>query len=408
MSTLGEDALIWCNELAELSEQPGTVDRGYLSPSHRQACDRIAGWMNEAGLEHWRDAAGNLWGRLASSNPEAPVVIMGSHLDTPPNGGRYDGSLGMVMPLLVMKQLKSQGVELPFHLELVGFGDDKGGRFGIPLPGGRAVAGSWDNQWNGRTDHHGHSLADAFAEFGLDIDRVDQAERSGEPILAYLETNLEQGPILESEELPIGIVAALAGVRRFSIEFSGEAGHAGAVPMHLRQDALAAAAEFTLIVERVAREHGVTATVGRLTATPCLEHVIPGRVELSLDIRSEQDTERDAALDMIWETAKLACEARYIDMHWDETYVAPAVACADELQSRLATAIERQQLRPRYLVSGADHDAIAMTRLGPVALLFLRCTGGISHQLDADISPRDVDLAARVLNDWLVNLPTGK
>lgn len=403
MIALAHTALKRCDELAELNATQ-QARRQYLSPEHRSVCERIAAWMEEADLTHWQDAAGNLWGRLPADQPDAPVVILGSHLDAGSDSGRYDGTLGVVLPLLVMAELKSQGVRLPFHLDLAGFGDDKASRFGNPLPGSRATAGSWDPEWSGIMDADGLTLAEAFTAFGLDIEQAAQAARPCGSVLAYLETNLEQGPVLEAEELPIGIVSAIAGTRRFYIEFTGQAGHAGRVPMHLRQDALAAAAEFTLIVERVAREHGVTATVGRLTSNPGAANIIAGQAELTLDIRSEVDSERDAALDMIWETAKLACQERYIGMLWEERYITPAVTCSDALQSQLAAAIERQGIRPRYLVSGADHEAIALAKLCPVALLSVRCTGGYSHLPDAEVRIEDVAIAGQVLWDWISNL----
>jgi allantoate deiminase len=404
MSSFGIDALKWCDELATLTATPGQMERCYLTEQHRQANALVASWLQAADLPSWQDAAGNLWGRLAADNPDAPVVILGSHLDTVPNGGIYDGILGVVLPLLVMIELNKQGTKLPFHLDLVGFGDEEGSRFSSTLLGSRAVIGQWDPNWASIKDANGISMAEAFERFGLDINAVGQASRAGESVLAYLETHIEQGPVLEAEDLPVGIVTAIAGARRFNIDFTGMAGHAGTVPMHLRRDALAAAAEFTLIVEKVAREHGVTATVGRIQAKPGAVNVIAGNAQISLDIRSEKDNERDSALDMIWDTAKVACAERGIEMSWQEIHAAPAVACDDQLQSTLASAIEQLGLKPRYLHSGAGHDAMAMASICPVGMLFVRCEGGISHHPDESITAEDAEVAGQVLRDWLLAL----
>jgi len=401
MTHWGEDALEWCRTLADQVERAETGSTGYLSATHHGLHDLLIDGLNDAGLIHWRDAAGNLWGRLASERAEAPIVVLGAHLDTDLDS---DPFLGVVLPLLVLRSLKQDAVQLPFHLDLVAFANDDGHRFGVPHLGSTAVSGGWDAGWTKLRDRDDISLAEAWSQFGLDSARAHRASLHGSPVMAYLETGIEQGPVLESEELPVGIVTALAGTRRFSIEFNGTAGHAGTVPMHLRQDALAAAAEFILIVERVAREHGVNATVGRIESHPGDAEVIAGQARISLDLRSEQDASRDAALSTIWETARLACQEREIEMEWVETRATPAVTCADWLQLKLAHAIENSGLRPRYLVSGTDQDAAAMARLCPVAMLFVRCQGGDSHQGDKAVSIDDADVAGQVLNDWVLRL----
>ena len=401
MTHWGEDALEWCKTLAERVEQAEAGSTGYLSATHHSLHERLIDGLEEFGLTHWHDAAGNLWGRLPSDRPEAPVVVLGAHLDTDLDS---DPFLGVVMPLLVLKSLQQDAIRLPFHLDLVAFANDAGRRFGAPHVGSLAVAGGWDAAWTRLRDRDGTSLAEALSLFGLDPGQAHRASLQGAPIMAYLETRIEQGPVLETEELPVGIVTALAGTRRFTIEFNGTAGHAGTVPMHLRQDALAAAAEFILIVERVAREHGVNATVGRIESHPGDAEVIPGQARISLDLRSEQDASRDAALSTIWETARLACQERDIEMEWVETQATPAVTCADWLQLELAHAIEEAGVRPRYLVSGTGQDAAAMARLCPVAMLFVRCQGGDSHQGDKAVSVDDADVAGQVLQDWILKL----
>lgn len=402
MSLWGDTALEWCTTLAEIVETAERGSTGFLSPTHQRLHDQLTSWLTEADLVHWRDAAGNLWGRLPAEQADAPVVILGAPLATDTQTDPFISALSAVLPLLVVRSLQRHGTRLPFHLDLVTFPSNA--RYGVPDMGSRAIAGDWDGSWSRLCDDQGIPLAEALNDFGLDAGNARQASRQGNPILAYLETRLEQGPVLDYEDEPVGIITALPGARRFSVVFNGIAGHAGNVPMHLRQDALAAAAEFVLIVERVAREHGVVGTVSRLESHPGEAGVITGQARLSLDVRSEQDSSRDAALSTIWETARLACQERQIEMEWVETLAVPAIACDDHLQLELAHAIERVGLRPRYLVSGSSQDTAAAARLSPVALLLVRCLESDSHQGDGEISAEDIDVAGQVLKDWVLRL----
>ena len=383
-----------CDQLAGISCDLPRLSRFYLTPEHRQANDLVGTWMKTAGLVVWEDPAGNLWGRYPAATGTAgkPIkrLVLGSHLDTVPNGGRYDGMLGVLAALAGVEQLAKAGIDLPFHVDIVGFGDEEGSRFGTTRLGSRAVAGSWQDDWWALTDAEGTTLREAFEQFGLKPERIAEAALSPEQLIGYLELHIEQGPVLEDRGLPLGVVTSIAGARRFSIELEGFAGHAGTVPMALRRDALAGAAELVLAVESVAKEEDVVATVGQLKALPGGVNVIPGAVQLSLDIRSAQDGQRDRALKRIRERLADIEQRRGLSSHWQETHKAGAVACSDwwqQLQSRVLAELDMEPLR---LMSGAGHDAMAMAEVTDCAMYFMRCRGGVSHHPDESIEQADL------------------
>lgn len=383
----------WLDQLASISADPDGLSRFYLTPEHRRANELVADWFKASGLESWEDAAGNLWGRYpAAADSPAPVktLIVGSHLDTVPNAGRYDGMLGVLIALVAVEQLIADDIRLPFHIDIVGFGDEEGSRFGTTLLGSRAVAGTWRQDWWVLEDAEGVKLNRAFEQFGLTPTRVSEAARSVEELIGYLELHIEQGPVLEGLGQPLGVVTSIAGARRFQIELTGYAGHAGTVPMNLRKDALAGAAELVLAVERIAKEDDVVATVGQLQAKPGGVNVIPGGAQLSLDIRSGDDQRRDAALMKIQQAADEIVSRRALTQHWQETHRAPAVACADWFQDLQASVLTELDLKPVRLMSGAGHDAMAMADIADCAMYFLRCKGGVSHHPDEAIAEADL------------------
>lgn len=397
----------WCDQLADISADPECLSRFYLTPEHRRANDRVASWMQAAGLSTWEDAAGNLWGRYAAAadSPEpVKTLILGSHLDTVPNAGRYDGMLGVLVALVAVEQLIAAGVRLPFHVDIVGFGDEEGSRFGTTLLGSRAVAGTWQQDWWALEDAEGVTLSRAFEQFGLEPTRISEAARSPEELLGYLELHIEQGPVLEGLDQPLGVVTAIAGARRFGIDVIGYAGHAGTVPMDLRRDALAGASELVLAVEQIARDAEVVATVGQISAKPGAVNVIPGAVQLSLDIRSGEDPQRDRALEQIRARADSIAQRRSLSTRWHEIHKAPAVACADWLQQRQRQVLTELDLEPVQLLSGAGHDAMAMAAIADCGMYFLRCKGGVSHHPDEAITESDLVPAIATLAKTLVAL----
>lgn len=406
MSAAGK-LMDWCDQLAQISADPECLSRFYVTPEHRRCNDQVTDWMQAVGLDTWEDTAGNLWGRYtAAPDSPAPVktLILGSHLDTVPNAGRYDGMLGVLIALVAVEQLAADGVRLPFNVDIVGFGDEEGSRFGTTLLGSGAVAGTWKQSWWSLEDAEGITLAQAFERFGLEPTRISEAARSADELLGYLELHIEQGPVLEQMDQPLGVVTSIAGARRFQIEIDGYAGHAGTVPMALRTDALAGAAELVLAVERVAQENDIVATVGQLQAKPGAVNVIPGGAALSLDIRSGDDRRRDVALEKIQKAADEIVARRSLTQHWQEIHKAPAVACADWLQELQAKVLSDLDLQPVRLMSGAGHDAMAMANVTDCAMYFLRCKGGVSHHPDEAITESDLVPAIAALAMTLVAL----
>ena len=396
-----------CDELAAITSEPGRIDRYYLTSEHRRCSDLLAHWMDAAGMAVWEDAAGNLWGRYAAATDAAPPIralIMGSHHDSVPNAGRYDGPLGILTALAVVEYLNQKDIRLPFHVDVVAFGDEEGSRFGTTLLGSYPVAGHWQPEWWELADRGGVTLEQAFRDFGLDPARIGSCARDPEELLGYLELHIEQGPVLEHGGHPLGVVTGIAGARRFTVTLEGEVGHAGTVPLALRRDALLGAAEAALVVERVAREQDVMATVGRLNAVPGAVNVIAGEACWSLDLRATDDESRDHALRLIRSESNRLCDQRGLVSSWRETHSAPAVACATSLQSHQSRALEAMGLEPIHLPSGAGHDAMAMARITDVGMFFIRCGGGISHHPDESVMTTDVGLGIEAMVRTLLNL----
>ncbi|MEJ5913478.1 allantoate amidohydrolase [Pseudokineococcus sp. 1T1Z-3] len=399
-----EDAarvLARCDELGALSSRPDALERVHLSGEHAAANALVAGWLRAAGATSTHvDQAGNVRGRLEGREPGLPALVLGSHLDTVPDAGRYDGPLGVVLAVEVLARLAraqtEDGLEMPCALEVVGFGDEEGVRFATALLGSRALAGSWDETWwDGLVDAGGTSLRAAAEAFGLDPARVGEAALRPEQVVGYLETHIEQGPLLEEADLPLGVVTGIAGARRFRVTVVGEARHAGGTPWDRRRDALTGAAEVVLAVEREARAAGAVATTGWARVEPGALNVIPGRVELGVDLRAETDALRDATWDAVLLAAQATCAARALTLEVEEVHCAPAVACAPRLADAVAAGITAVtgEPAPRRLPSWAGHDAMAVAGLTDVGMLFVRCAGGISHAPGESVRGDDVALA---------------
>lgn len=383
------------DELAAISETPDALTRVYLSAQHLQANQRVAEWMRQAGMLVWQDSVGNICGRYEAVQEGAPAVLLGSHLDTVRNAGRYDGMLGVLTAIEVVHSLHQQGVRLAQAIEIVGFCDEEGTRFGITLLGSRGLTGSWPAHWLAQTDAGGISVAQAMVNAGLDPQRIPQAARDTSAFSSYLELHIEQGPCLEQAGLALGVVEAINGARRLNCRFTGEAGHAGTVPMSHRKDALAAAAEWMITVESTTQQQGgnLVATVGNMRVLPGAVNVIPGEVSLSLDIRGPQDAPLDALLNELLAMAQAIAARRHLQFSAEEFYRIAATPCNQKLQTLLADAVQVVQGETLSLPSGAGHDAIAMAERWPVGMLFVRCKGGISHHPAESVQVEDVALA---------------
>lgn len=383
--------------LAEISETPGQLTRVYLSPEHMHANARVAQWMQDAGMLTWQDAVGNICGRYEAASDGAPAVLLGSHLDTVRDAGRYDGMLGVLTAIEVVDWLHRQDLRGDQAVEIVGFADEEGTRFNITLLGSRGLTGSWPQGWLDCQDAQGVSVAQAMVQVGLDPTRIAMAERATEAFSAYLELHIEQGPVLEQQGLALGVVTAINGARRLTCRFSGEAGHAGTVPMSHRRDALAAAAQWMSFVEQKTQASGPeqVATVGTLQCEPGAVNVIPGSVTLTLDIRSPNDAEREALLQALLAEANRIAAERGMGFSHDIFYSIAATPCDAQLRNVLATAVSEVQGRALLLPSGAGHDAIAIAERWPSAMLFVRCEKGISHHPAERVEEQDVALALR-------------
>jgi len=398
-----------CDRLAEISETPGFLTRVYLSPEHLQANALVGEWMRAAGMRVWQDSVGNICGRYEGLEPGAPALLLGSHLDTVRNAGRYDGMLGVVTAIETVQALHQQQLRLPLAIEIVGFGDEEGTRFGITLLGSRGLTGSWPESWISHPDGNSITVAQAMADVGLEGDAVHQAARKVSDIAAYLELHIEQGPCLEQENLALGVVTAINGARRLNCQFVGEAGHAGTVPMSHRKDALAAAAEWMVYVEQAAPKHGpqLVATVGTLHCSPGAVNVIPGVVALTLDVRGPEDQPLAELLSDLLTQAEAIALRRGLTFRSDEYYRIPATRCDEGLQATLTQAVSAVQGRSLALPSGAGHDAIAIAERWPVGMLFVRCDRGISHHPAESVKEKDVALAIQAYARAVFDVASG-
>lgn len=403
-----ERVMARCDELAAISETPEALTRVYLSPEHRRANALVGDWMRQAGMTVHQDGAGNICGRYEGATAGARALLLGSHLDTVRDAGRYDGPLGVLTAIEAVHHLHRQNARLPLAIEVVGFGDEEGVRFGITLLGSRALAGTWPEGWLDQKDGEGFRLADALREFGLDPHRVADAARPVDDIAAYLELHIEQGPCLEQADRALGVVTAINGARRLNCTFTGQAGHAGTVPMGQRRDALAGAAEWMTEIEQVTGRAGpdLVATVGALQCRPGAVNVIPGQARLTLDIRGPEEEPLDALLDDLLARAGAIAERRRLTFDADEFYRIAATACDSGLQRHLAEAVSAVQGDAPHLPSGAGHDAIALAHRWPVAMLFVRCKGGISHHPAESVITDDVALAIQAYTQAVTHLAT--
>ena len=403
-TALGANVMAHLHELARCTSEPGKLTRLYLTPAHQAAIHMVRGWMEDAGMTTEVDAAANLVGRYPGRSPDAPALLLGSHIDTVRDAGHYDGNLGVIAAIEAVAELNAQGERLPFAVEVIAFGDEEGVRFPSKLTGSRAVAGTFEPQSLDITDQQGMPLEAALRAFGCDPAAIPGIGRRKDQVLGYVEMHIEQGPVLEERKLPVGIVSAIAGASRFRIEVVGEAGHAGTVPMDLRHDALTAAAEMILAVERRAHgaaEPGLVATVGAVQAFPGAPNVIPGRVSFALDIRAPSDADRQRAIDELVAAFATLADRRHVRVKVEKFYDEPAVTCDPALVEQLAAAVQRAGIAPHRLPSGAGHDGLAIAALCPIAMLFVRCKGGISHNPAESITVRAAEIATGILLDFL-------
>jgi len=398
-SSLGDEIVGRINELAAISETPEHLTRIFLTKEHRAAADLLLDWMRAAGMRAQLDAIGNICGRYEGERPGLPCLMLGSHYDTVRDAGKWDGPLGLITAISCVADLNRRGRRLPFAVEVTGFADEEGVRFASTLLGSRAVAGTFVESVLGARDSGGISMRDALVQFGLDPDHIGTAARAPSELLAYVELHIEQGPVLEGLKLPVGVVSAIAGATRLAASLTGMAGHAGTVPMPLRRDALAGAAECIVEIEEFCRtdEDGLVGTVGYIHAMPGATNVIPGQAAFTIDIRAPTDAHRKLAVADIVRRIENIAKRRKLTLQLDVTHENRTVPCAPWLKSQVAAAAAAEGFRVFELPSGAGHDGMAMIDIADVAMVFVRCKGGISHHPDEHVDVADADAGARVL-----------
>ena len=393
-------------ELAAFSDAPNGLTRLYLGAAHRQAVDVLVGWMHAAGMQARLDAIGNVVGRYEGEAPDAATLLLGSHVDTVHNAGRFDGSLGVITAIEVVRRLAMSQRRRPFAIEVIAFGDEEGVRFPSTLSGSRAVAGTFDPACLSEVDKHGISRRDGLVAFGCDVSQIASEARAPSRTLGYVEVHIEQGPVLEQSHHAVGVVTGIVGATRGLVEIKGTRGHAGGVPMRLRRDALIAAAEMLMAIESRARQDDeLVATVGQLEVPDGTPNTIPGLVRFTLDIRDPSDKRRRQAVSDITDRVRLIAEGRQVEAAVSLSHDAPAALCDRRLSDLLAASIERCcQMTPVWLPSGAGHDAMSFRGRVPMAMLFVRCKGGVSHHPAEYASTEDIDVAAEVLADFVDTL----
>jgi allantoate deiminase len=394
--------MVECGRIATMTEEPGRITRRFLTPPVRAVHEYLRVRMQELGMQVHVDAAGNLRGLWQSQNASGKRLVMGSHIDTVPDAGAYDGVLGVVVALEWVRIAKE--LKFPINIEVIAFSEEEGVRFGVPFIGSRAVAGRFDEDILEAKDSDGVTLEAAIRAFGLDPGLIGKAELDKDAV-GFVEVHIEQGPVLESESLSVAVVTAIVGQTRLTFEFIGNANHAGTTPMRLRHDALAAAAEWIAKVETLAlATDGLVATVGKVVVEPNAGNVVPGAVKVSLDVRHAIDSTRKEAIEKLIESADAIAARRSLTVKRTRQMDQPAVPMDERLTSFLADAIEAVGLPVKMMSSGAGHDAMVMAARVPTAMLFLRSPGGISHHPAEAVLEGDVEASLGVGRKFLERL----
>jgi allantoate deiminase len=406
IAELGMRAEQMIARLAAISAEPGRLVRLYLTPEHRRAVDLVTEWMRAAGMTVSEDALGTVRGRWDGGNAGARKrLLIGSHLDTVLDAGKYDGPLGVIAGILAVDHVARSGKALGFGIDVLAFGDEEGSRFPATLATSAGCVGAFDTATLRLADRDGVTLAEALRRYGKDVDAIPAAAYRPQDVAAFVEVHIEQGPTLEARDLPLGVVTGIVGQSRLRVAVLGEAGHAGTVPMTHRRDALAGAAELISLVERIARDSGgaLVGTVGRIAAQPGAVNIIPGRVEFTVDLRAMDDDVRRDAVARLQAQAWRMVEARGLQIEFETFHEESAAQCAPALRDALGAAISALGYPRLDLPSGAGHDAQMMTKLCPSAMLFVRCKGGISHNPAEYTSPNDMGLAIAALIRFIEN-----
>ena len=401
-----EKVLQRINELASISEDEGCITRTYGTEAFIEGRNKVEQWMKEEGLQTSIDNIGNVRGRLLSQNKQTKTFVIASHIDTIINAGKFDGPLGVLIGLGIIEQTILSKAEIPFHIELVGFCDEEGCRFHTTYLGSKALAGSFDTTVLHTKDATGISLGQVIAETGGNVNDLDKDAIAQKDWAGYFEIHIEQGPVLYEKDIPVGLVAAIAGQCRVGMVFNGEAGHAGTVPMDMRKDALACAAELVLETEKFAsgNKKNLVATVGKLHIINSASNVIPGEVICSLDLRSADQEILSVSYEAIKKIAEDICKKRNIVLEWNLIQQTKPVTCDEKMNKLLAKSIKETGYELTQLISGAGHDAVPVSAVSPVAMLFVRCFKGISHNPLENVELKDIVAAIKVSDNFIQQL----
>ena len=397
-----QQAWQWLESAAQFSETQDAdlngVTRCCATAQHRDLLGALSQWMESAGMSVRMDNGANLIGHYASPDPNAQTLLLGSHQDTVPNGGKYDGMMGIVLPLAMVMYLHENAITLPFHIDVIAFSDEEGTRFSSTLLGSKVLAGTFNTSMLQDSDSEGISLEDALRSFGCDPDRITEDCYRPEDVIAFLEVHIEQGPQLQQSNLPVGVVSAITGIERHAINVKGVAGHAGTVPMHMRHDALVGAADIIRLVDTRCKDtDALVGVVGKIENSPNGVNVIPQSTTLSIELRSPDDDIRRQARERLLLDIDTSLKALNLGYDYHQTYEQAAVQCSTWLTDILQSAIQDVHITPHVLFSGAGHDGLAMAQLCDIGMLFVRCRDGVSHHPSEAIEPEDLTVALEVL-----------
>ncbi|MGF1694434.1 M20 family metallo-hydrolase [Vibrio lamellibrachiae] len=399
----------WLEEIANCSETDNPEAQGVTrlcaTREHAKANELVRRWMEESGMAPRLDNAANLIGRYASKTDSAKTLIFGSHQDTVPNGGKYDGILGVLLPIALIHHFHTNNIEFPFHIDVVSFSDEEGTRFQSTLLGSKAISGIFDPQMLEARDRDGMSLREALMMFDCQPDRIAEDAYKKEETLGFVELHIEQGPQLEQANLPVGVVSAITGIERHTLSIFGKAGHAGTVPMGMRQDALVGAAQIIDMFDKLCkREDDLVGVVGKIANFPDGVNVIPAQTDITIELRSPNDASRLAARTEMLEKIQSLMTQYNLTYRHEQVYEQQAVICSQSLTDRLAKAVVDSEIEEKRLFSGAGHDGLAVSSLTEIAMLFLRCKGGVSHHPDEAILQNDLISALNVLNHFCLSM----
>ncbi|WDI78376.1 allantoate amidohydrolase [Candidatus Purcelliella pentastirinorum] len=393
-------------KLSKISENKNDITRLYLSIEHVKTNKIVEKWMKSAGMKTWQDQVGNIYGRYEASTKKQPAILLGSHLDTVPNAGKYDGILGVLTSIEIINHLNKKKIHLKKAIEIVGFADEEGTRFGITLLGSKALTNKWKKKWLNYKDKNKITIAYAMENIGLNTNKIYLAKRKIKDIKAYIELHIEQGPYLYKNNSSMGVVSAINGAKRINCTFTGESGHAGTVPICMRKDPLIATSEWILFIENqlLKSKTKIVATIGKINCYPGATNVIPKKIKLTLDIRGPKNNELNKTISTILKKAQEISKKRSIIFNSKKYYSTKPIQCDKKIKNIIKKIITNIQGNCPSLTSGAGHDAISMAKKWPIGMIFIKCIKGISHSPKEKVLKKDIIKTIKAYMEIIYNL----